>query len=259
MAETTKKPGRKPRTQSAAKAENKEPEISAEMLTGEPTEEELNPTPPSAEADISHAQEEPKNAQTFTLEQVQAMLAEASKKAAEEAVAHERAHQAAMRGDEMVTIAYLAEVSPESELVLPGYGSMRPQSYIEVPKKEFGNKFMSTLVRKLIDKRHLIVLDGLTKDERERWNCDYKDGEVLDERTFDKMLDYPTPQLAEIFEKLCPEHQRFVARRMITAKEKGDNRISVSKAKAINDLSKRNDPNGMLKPVMEAFSAEITG
>ena len=60
-----------------------------------------------------------------------------------------------------------------------------------------------------------------------------------------------------MFEKLCPEHQRFVATRMITAKEKGDNRMSAEKAKRINELSKKNDPEGMLKPVMEAYAEEL--
>lgn len=197
--------------------------------------------------------------QTYTEEQVKAMIAQATKAAVAEALESAKDDRPARGTDDMVTVAYLAEVSPESELVLPGYGSLRPQGYIEVPKKEFGNKFMTTLVRKLIAKRHLIVMDGLTKDERRRWDCDYKEGEVLSEQAFDHMLDYPTPKLAEIFEKLCPEHQRFVARRMITAKEKGDNRISVEKTRRINELSKKNDPDGMLKPVLEAFGAEITG
>lgn len=191
----------------------------------------------------------------FSEQEVQAMIA----KAVAEAMSKQQAAKPAMP-DDMVTVLYLDEVSPNSTLALDGYGTMRPQSYIEIPKREFGNKFMGiALVRKLIERRHLIVMDGLTQEERERWNCDYRKGELLDERTFDKMLDYPTPQLAEIFEKLCPEHQKFVACRMITAKERNDNRISVEKAKKINDLSKKNDPNGMLKPVMEAFGAEISG
>ena len=193
----------------------------------------------------------------YSEEQVKALVA----KAVAEALANAQPQKVepAPQND-MLTVLYMDEVSQNSSLALPGYGSMRPQSYLEVPKKEFGNKFMGIpIVRKFIDKRKLIIMDGLNKDERERWNCDYKEGEILDERTFDKMLDYPTPQLAEIFKNLCAEHQRFVACRMITAKEKGDNRISMEKAKTINDLSKKNDPAGMLKPVMEAFSAEITG
>ena len=195
----------------------------------------------------------------FSAQEVQEMIAKAVAEAMAKAQGQPQTVKAVIPED-MVTVLYLDEVSPNSTLSLEGYGTMRPQSYIEIPKKEFGNKFMGiSLVRKLIERRHLIVMDGLTQEERERWGCDYREGELLDERTFDKMLDYPTPQLAEIFEKLCPEHQKFVACRMITAKERNDNRISVEKAKRINDLSKKNDPNGMLKPVMEAFGAEISG
>lgn len=159
--------------------------------------------------------------------------------------------------DEVVTVLYIAEVSDRSVLTLPGYGSLRPNSYLQVPKMEFGGKFMSELVRKMIDKRHIIVVDGLTQDERVRWNCDYKEGEILSERAFDRMLDFDMDRLCDMFAHLCPEHQRFVARRFITAKERNDNRVNFEKVKALNELSKKNDPDGMLKPVLEAFKQEI--
>ncbi len=159
--------------------------------------------------------------------------------------------------DAVVTVLYIAEVSPRSVLTLPGYGSLRPNSYLQIPKMEFGGRFMSELARKLIDSRHLLVVDGLNEDERIRWNCDYKEGEVLSERAFDRILDLGTAQLCDIFSQLCPEHQRFVACRFITAKERNDNRVSLEKVKAINTLSRKNDPDGMLAPVLEAFKQEI--
>ena len=195
----------------------------------------------------------------FSAEQVRAMIAAAVEQALSKAKAEAAQPVRIAAAEETVTVGYLAAVSNKSVLELPGYGTLRPGGYIEVPKREFGNKFMSNLVRKRIDNRHLIVMSGLTQEERRRWNCDYRAGEVLDERTFDRLLELPTPELAAIFEKLCPEHQRFVACRMITAKEKGDNRISMEKARRINELSKASDPAGMLKPVLEAFSAEIRG
>lgn len=191
----------------------------------------------------------------FSEEEMQAMIAAAVK----DALAKRAAELTRSAGSEdMVTILYLAEVSPESELLLPGYGSMRPMSYLEVPKKEFGNKFMSSLVRKLIHRRHLIVMNGLNADERRRWDCDYKAGEVLTEREFDRMLDFDTDTLAGIFENLCEEHQRFVATRFITAKERNDNRVSIEKARRINEISKKYDKEGMLKPVLEAFGKEVS-
>lgn len=211
--------------------------------------------PVVAEDNTPVVQETPAEAPKSSSEDAVAALM-AKVKELEEALA--KAQPATLKvAEETVTVAYMAEVAPNSTLDLKEYGTLRPGSYIEVPKKEFGNKFMSNLVRKLIDKRHLLVLNGLDEDERERWGCNYKEGEVLDQRTFDKLLDLPTDKLAEIFEKLCPEHQRFVATRMITAKEKGDNRMSAEKAKRINELSKKNDPEGMLKPVMEAYAEEL--
>lgn len=189
----------------------------------------------------------------FTQSDVQEMIA----KAVSDALANAKAAAPAPQND-TVTVLYLDEVAQNSALNLGDYGQLRPHSYLDIPKREFGNKFMGIpIVRRFVDNRRLLVMSGLTQEERERWNCDYKPGEVLDERTFDKFLDYSTPELAGIFKHLCPEHQRFVAIRMITAKEKGDNRISLEKVRTINELSKQNDPDGMLRTVLEAFSQEI--
>ena len=191
----------------------------------------------------------------YTEAEVAAMVAAAAKKAVEEAMAS--VQRPAVGSGDTVTVVYMAEVSPDNVLILPEYGTMRPNSALEIPKKEFGGKFMSQLARKLIDKRHLIVVDGLTDDERRRWNCLYRDGEFLDERAFDRMLDFDVDELTSMFKLLCPEHKRFVARRFISASERGDNRINIDKIKAINDISKAIDPDGMLRPVMEKFKSEI--
>lgn len=187
-------------------------------------------------------------ATTFTEEQVQAMIAKA--------VAEATAQFHKDSGEQMVTLLYLAEVSPENTLILPGYGSLRPHSYLEVSKREFGSKFMSALARKLIERRHLLVVDGLTKDERQRWGCDYKSGEVLDERVFDKMLDYSTEEIADIFRHLCREHQEFVAKRFITAHERKDNRVSLAKVRALNQISKESGEE-LFRPIIEAYKADM--
>ena len=231
-------------------------EIADESVDGALDEIETGPGPEEM-TDARPAPRQGVEKRMFSESEMQEMIARAVAEAMTETSAQRATGQSDQ--DDMVTVLYLDECSNESTLELPGYGTMRPYSYLEVPKREFGNKFMSALARKLIDRRKLLVMNGLTREERVRWNCDYKEGEVLDERTFDLMLDYQTPELCAIFEKLCPEHQRFVACRMITAKEKGDNRISMEKAKKINELSKKNEPNGMLLPVLRAFGAEIAG
>lgn len=174
---------------------------------------------------------------TFSETDVQAMIA----KAVADALAANAQQTPQTSQDGVVTIAFMAEVSKDNVLELPGYGILRPSSYLEIPKKEFGGKFMTQLARQLIDKRHVLVLNGLTQDERVRWNCDYKDGEVLDEYLFDHLLDLPTSKICDIYERLCAEHRKFVVRRFITAQEKHDNRLSIEKLKALNAVSRRVD------------------
>ena len=156
-----------------------------------------------------------------------------------------------------VTLIYLAEVSPENLLTLPSYGSLRPGSVLTVKKSEWGGKFMSPLAVKLLRRRHLIVASGLDYEERERWGVNYKEGEVLDARAFDKLLDMDKGALCDMFSRLCPEHQRFVVRRFITAFETHDNRVSVDKARALNDLCRNGENEGILTPVLKAMGEEL--
>ena len=192
----------------------------------------------------------PKEEKSYTEKQVQELIAKAVNEALSKMAAK-------TEETDSVTVLFLAEVSPENVFVIPGYGSLRPNSYLDVPKREFGGKFMTPLVRKLIHKRHLIVLNGLTEDERKRYDCDYKEGEVLSEKAFDHLLDYEPQELGEIFKRLCPEHKKFVCRRMITAFENNDWRLNVEKVKTINDISKSDDPEGMLKPLMKAYGEKL--
>lgn len=192
---------------------------------------------------------------TYTKAELDAMIAAAVQQAIANYAPAPLPAQTA--GDSVVTVLFIAEVSKENQLELPGYGAMRPNSYLEIPKKEFGGKFMSPLARLLIDKRHILVVDGLTKDERIRWNCDYKDGEVLSERVFDHMLDYDTAQLCDIVSHLCDEHKRFVCRRITQARVDHDNRLSLDRVKAVNALTTHIVEGGLLQPVIEDFAKEL--
>lgn len=238
--------------------EDEKKAFAEKMKAARAKETAAEPDDNKPEAELASAEEQSGEAtgqKLYTEDEVAAIAAAAAKKAVEEAMANVSRPIGA--GDAVVTVMYMAEVSPENVLILPEYGSMRPNSSLDIPKKEFGGKFMSPLARKLIAKRHLIVVNGLTEDERRRWNCDYRDGELLDERAFDRLLDYDIKELADIFGILCPEHQRFVARRFISAGERGDNRVSFDKVKRLNDLSKANDPTGMFRPLMEKFKDQI--
>ena len=188
------------------------------------------------------------NEAIFTRAQVEEMIAEAVRKATQATVKE--------AADDMVTMLYLAEVSKDDTLILPGFGTLRPHSYLQVTKREFGSKFMSTLARKLIDRRYLLVISGLTDDERERWNCLYRPGEVMSEKVFDKILTLPKDEICEIFRHLCPEHRQFIATRFITAAERKDNRVSLDKAVALNEISKESGEE-LFRPIIEAYKAAM--
>lgn len=159
--------------------------------------------------------------------------------------------------DETVVLYYAGICSPLNEAEMPGYGVIRPGQYLEIPKKEFGGKFMSAQARKFIENRWLLVVSGLNEQERRRWNCDYKPGAVLDVNAFDNLLNKPLSELSALFSALCTEHKEFVARYIFglvdgaaRAKKPIDNRISLAMVRELNGKSKSEKyPEGMLARV----------
>ena len=115
---------------------------------------------------------------------------------------------------------------------------------------------MTPFVQKLLKKRRLIVLDGLTEEERKRYGVLYNEGEIMDTQMMDKLLDIPVDKLTTIFENLCPEHRQFVATRFITAFEKGDNRISRGKVEPLQAISKTNDSEGLFTPILQKMNSD---
>lgn len=161
-----------------------------------------------------------------------------------------------MADTEKITLRWQAEVAEENVVDLgPGgaYGSITgPTGYASIPKSEW-SKFLNASMKSLLKKRMLIVLSGMTDEEREMNGVMYREGEVLDEKAFAKMLDMGDEMIA-VFPKLCHEHKAMVARRFITGFEKGEatprRRDLVV---ALNNLSKQ-DP---LFPKQGAFYSII--
>ena len=145
---------------------------------------------------------------------------------------------------EKVNLRWQAEVAEENVLNLgPNgvYGSITGKTgYASVPKSEW-SKFLDESMKGFIKKRMLIVLSGLTDEEREMNNCMYREGELLDEKAFVKMLDMGE-ELIAVFPALCHEHKEMIARRFITGFE--ENHPSAHNRQlvvALNELSKQ-DP-----------------
>ena len=155
---------------------------------------------------------------------------------------------------EPVVILYIDSVIPNNEIKIGRgrsiYGSGKK---FAVQKDQFEGEFMTSTIMELIAARKLIILSGLTDEERKLYNCYYGEDEVLrGEQMFDFFFNMDTDEAAEKFAMLCPEHQQLVATRFISAYfEQHDNRVTRSKVEALNKISKQQDPEGLFTPIVK--------
>lgn len=173
-----------------------------------------------------------------------------------------------MADTEKVVMRFQAEIADDNVAVFGAngmYGQITGKTgTVVVPKSEW-SRFYNESTRRMMDRRWLVVLSGMDDDERRRYNCAYKEGEVLDEKAFDGLLDMGRDLLA-VFPALCWEHKLMVARRFITAFENDDKRAyDRDLIVALNELSKagteqlpKNDVRrrGMFHTVIEALNAK---
>ena len=153
------------RTRKPVKTEKTEPEKKTDAETTKPVEA------PSAAM--------------FTEEQVRKMIEEAVQKYAQESQPS-AVLEAAPAGlnDGLVTMIFQAEVNDANEIQLgpnAKFGmSTGKQATITIAKRDFIGEFRTTIVQQLLRNRNLIVVDGLTDDERRVYGLDYQEGEYLE-------------------------------------------------------------------------------
>lgn len=166
--------------------------------------------------------------------------------------------EAAKYDEAMVKLLYLDSAIPNNEIPIGGgrviSGSGRRFS---VKLSDFEGTFLTPLVMKLLKNRKFIVLDGLTKEQREQYGVDYRKGEVLlNEGLFNWFFTAPVDQVKEAFAELCPEHRELVSARFLDAFEEGDNRLTRDRIEALNSVSKKDyaDGKGAFTPILEAIN-----
>ena len=207
-----------------AKAKNTE----AESVPAEEAvlmESEISEAAEPAEAVELKAEEKPVKRE-YTEDEIQAIVAAAVKNALAE-------QKKADDPDGMVTLLFLGGIAPGTTVTLDGMGRIpRDGNTLTVTKRDFFQN-LGAQTDLLLRKRKLIVTDGLTDEERERYGVLYKDNELLSAAVYQKLPDYDTERLSGIYEKLCPEHRELVRRVLHTGAMDGDWRVSVDKLKAI--------------------------
>ncbi|PWM20093.1 MAG: hypothetical protein DBX49_01185 [Clostridia bacterium] len=161
----------------------------------------------------------------------------------------------------MVKMLYIDSCIPNNQIpigkgrVITGSGKT-----FSVTLTDFEGEFMTAFIQKLIKKRKIIVLDGVTEDMRIQYGCKYAEGEIIkNEGIFDYLLNCPAAEAERLFGELCPEHRELVARRFMEAFENGDNRLDRARIEALNAISKGDaaDGVGAFTPILKALNEKI--
>lgn len=148
--------------------------------------------------------------------------------------------QVAQQKEEPVYFLYEAEVADDNiyEVGDNGqYGRITGKTgSFSVPKSEI-SRVMDNMFRAMLEKRWIIVLSGLTEEEREIYGVNYKEGEYLDKRAFAKMVDLKE-EILDIYPKLCDGHREMVAKRYYEAYQARNPNVTRDIVTKLNALSK---------------------
>ena len=124
---------------------------------------------------------------------------------------------------ERVWFLWMADVADDNVTLIGEHGEygriVGKVGTFYVPKNDL-SRILDTANRYYLENRWMIVVDGLTDEEREALGVDYKEGELLDRKAFMKITELGDT-LLEIFPALCTSHKDMVASRFHEAYESG--------------------------------------
>lgn len=142
---------------------------------------------------------------------------------------------------ERVYFLWQAEVADYNLVTFgPGgmYGSITGKTgTFSVPKNEL-SRILDNRTRGFIQKRWLIVVDGLSDDEREAMGVAYADGEIMDKKVFTRMVDLSKDEICEVYEKLCESHKEMVGRRFYEAWQAMNPAVTREKVIALRNITR---------------------
>lgn len=225
------------KTSAAAKAKETK-EIKEETpAVSEPVEAEKK-TPAETKREYSEAE-------------IQALVAAAVEKAL-------AAQPAKAEQDTLVTMLYIGGIAEGTTVALEGMGNIIGDGgMLSVPKKTFFSNLGAT-ANLLLRNRQLIVIDGLTDDERSRYGVLYTEGELMSAAVFQRLLDYSAAELTGIYRNLCKEHREIATRVIHSAAMDGDGRVTPEKLKAILRIDREKGEKGSpLEGDLKAIASDV--
>lgn len=159
------------------------------------------------------------------------------------------------KAEDTVELMFIGGIAPGTTVSLGGMGKIvRDCGTVTIPKREFLNG-MTAGIEKMLASRKLVVLSGMSDEERERYGVKYGDNDILTEQQFRKLLDYDVAQICSVFDKLCDTHKRIVAKVFYSALSEDDKRVTPEKAKALNVISEKTTSPGLFSAMLDDMRA----
>lgn len=181
-------------------------------------------------------------------------------KAVAEALAKQQATQPTYirKDEELVTLVYMGACVEGSTVelwerggIIQGRGGV-----LKVAKSDFFQNMNTTVLKRLKDRR-LVVVNGLTDDEREQYGVKYTDGELVSKDVYYKLLGYPESKIVEIFKAACYRHKQLIASLFLDAYDAHDNRINQPLIQKLNRASKEIEPKGMFTAILKDMAKAL--
>ena len=159
--------------------------------------------------------------------------------------------------EEMVTLLYMGVVAENSTVPLGKLGEIQGRGGTrDIPKKEFFQNITPAISQRLKDRR-LIIISGLTDEERERYGVNYTEGELISKDIYYKLLSMKEEDVLNIFKKACFRHKQVIVTLYMDAYVQGDNRINQPFIQKLNEVSKEVDKDGMFKGIIKDMIAAL--
>lgn len=199
--------------------------------------------------------------ESVTLDELKKLLADAQKTIADlKKEKEEGVWSASTQVNRLVTLWFQDEINPENVMQFgPNgkYGTITGKTgMLVIPVVDFKGGFRDTMVTGMLADRTLVVVDGLTDDERLLYGVKYKDGELLRDYDFVNLLSLSEERILEIFPALCPSNKEMVARKFLSAYEDGNLEIKKETILKLNKISKKDyEAKGTAAQKRGAFAA----
>lgn len=163
-----------------------------------------------------------------------------------------------VKEDERVTLLYIGAIAKGTTVTMPEWGVINlAGGTLSIPKEKFFQGLGNAVNSNLLHERAIIVIDGLTQDEREQFGIPSTNDE-LTQKEFLQLLDFPSNKLVEIFNKVCDEHKKVIAAVISDAyfSEK-DHRINFETIKKLNNASKKILKDGLFIDILEDMAGHM--